>query len=135
TLRPVVDQLHAGQARGREGPLKVSQFLVRHMDLEWADGGFGHGRHAVLLLQISTLLTYPAHPLGSVVAGSCCGQAWWSTLMPTPVAAAAPERTGRCPAIVVPWLGADRISSRPPSAASRSAMFRSPEPMAVWRLS
>jgi hypothetical protein len=39
---------------------------------------------------------------------------------------------GSCPVMVVPWVGADRTSSRPPSAASRSAMFRRPEPIGVW---
>ena len=42
---------------------------------------------------------------------------------------------GRCPVMMVPRLGADRISSWPPSAASRSAMFRSPEPVGVWLVS
>ncbi len=35
--------------------------------------------------------------------------------------------------MVVPWLGADRTSSWPPSAASLSAMFRWPEPTGVNR--
>ena len=38
--------------------------------------------------------------------------------------------------MVVPCRsGADRTSSRPPSAASRSAMFRWPDPSGVWRAS
>ena len=108
-------------------------------------------------------------PLGSVVVGSCCGQAWWSALTVTPapaagrvltgrcprwscpgrepagpqtgpeggepVAASAREGTGRCPVMVVPWPGADWTSSRPLRAASRSAMFRRPDPMGVWLVS
>jgi hypothetical protein len=52
-----------------------------------------------------------------------------------PVPAGAEEGTGRCPAMVVPWPEADRHSSWPPSAASRSAMFRWPEPIGVWLVS
>jgi hypothetical protein len=37
--------------------------------------------------------------------------------------------------MVMPLLGADRASSRPPSAASLSAMFRRPDPIAVWPVS
>jgi hypothetical protein len=43
--------------------------------------------------------------------------------------------TGRLAVIVVPWPGADRTSSRPPSAASRSAMFRWPAPSSVRAVS
>jgi hypothetical protein len=52
-----------------------------------------------------------------------------------PVPAGVREGTGRCPVMVVPWLGADRTSSLPPRAASRSAMFRWPEPSGVWLVS
>jgi hypothetical protein len=45
------------------------------------------------------------------------------------------HKEGRCPVTVVPWVGADRTSSRPPRAASRSAMFRRPEPIGVCRAS
>ena len=52
-----------------------------------------------------------------------------------PVPAGALEGTGRYPVMVVPWPGADRTWSRPPRAASRSAMFRRPDPIGVWRAS
>jgi lysozyme len=42
---------------------------------------------------------------------------------------------GSCAVMVVPWPGVERIWSRPPRAASRSAMFRSPDPIGVWRVS
>ena len=48
-----------------------------------------------------------------------------------PIIAAGDGTVGRCPVTVVPWVGADRTSSWPLSAASRSAMFRRPEPIGV----
>jgi hypothetical protein len=55
---------------------------------------------------------------------------------PPPAAVGKPLGTlGSCAVMVVPWPGAERIWSRPPRAASRSAMFRSPDPIGVCRAS
>ena len=72
---------------------------------------------------------------GSVRVGAGCSQTWRSALTAPPVPAGVREGTGSCPVMVVPWPGADRTSSRPPRAERRSAMFRRPEPMGVWRAS
>jgi hypothetical protein len=45
-LRLIGDEFLAGPARGRDAPLQVGQVLVRHVDLERADGGIGHGHAA-----------------------------------------------------------------------------------------
>jgi hypothetical protein len=72
---------------------------------------------------------------GSARARSGCDQPRRSAPTATPVVAAVYEATGRYPVMVVPRLGADWTSSRPPRAASRSAMFRRPDPMGVWLVS
>jgi hypothetical protein len=54
TLRLVSDKLLGRPARRRDTPLKVGQVLVRHVDLERADGGISH-RHAALLPDSSPL--------------------------------------------------------------------------------
>ena len=64
-----------------------------------------------------------AGPVQAVAASAGCGCCALTPLLVTGM--------GRCPVMMVPRLGADWISRWPWSAASRSAMFRRPEPIGV----
>src|SRR5215469_18142277 len=60
-LRPICDEFPAGPARGRDALLKVSQVLIRHMYLEWAEGGIRNGHASLLSAGVQPLLLVPSH--------------------------------------------------------------------------
>src|SRR5437870_864179 len=84
------------------------------------------GRSSSLLL--SCRASCPGGSARASVA-SIAGQPWW--VRPSADYVAGGDPTGRRPVTVVPQPGSDSISTAPPNADRRSAMFWSPEPCGV----